>query len=127
MAGQLKENIMAALIKNTFPNQENTVTKEDLNTAPHTLAWETNTYLVFESSEAVPLTINVIGDGVTTVPCAGYGDADVSLGFDVTLGAGDTVVVPLSTISAFLGGLKNNVTLTVTGSTGSDLAYVYWY
>ena len=117
---------MAALTRNIFSNQENTATKTDLNTGPHTLAWESGTELVFESSEVGSLTINVIGDGVTTVPCAGYGSVDVSSGFDVTLGAGSTVVVPLKTISAFLGANKNNVTLTITGSTAADLAYVYW-
>jgi len=118
---------MAALTRNTFPEQENTATKLDLNSGPHTLAWVTDSYLVFESAETGSLTINAIGDGVSTVPCVGYGDVDVSLGFDITLTAGDTVVVPLSAISAFLGGMKNNVTLTVTGSTAPSLAYVYWY
>jgi hypothetical protein len=118
---------MAALTRNTFTGQQNTVTKEDLNAGPHTLPWLPNTSLVFESTEALTLTINAIGDGVTTVPCSGYGDVDVSAGFDISLTTGDTVVVPLSSISAFLGQAKNNVTLTVTGSTAADLAFVYWY
>jgi len=62
----------------------------------------------------------------TGLPCNGYGDVTVSAGFDIEVGAGETVVVPLNTINAFLGAVKNNVTLTVTGSTGASLAFVYW-
>lgn len=117
---------MAVLTKQTFTDQTNTVLKEDLNAAPHTLLWEANSYLVFENNEAVPLTINLLGDGVTTINCSGYGDVTVSAGFDVVVAAGDTVVVSLNTVNAFLGAQKNNVTLTVTGSTAADLAFVYW-
>ena len=117
---------MAALTKQTFTDQFSAATKTDLNTGPHTLAWEPNTFLVFESAEAGSLTINAVGDNVTTVPCNGYGDVTVSGGFDITVNSGETVVVPLNTISAFLGAVKNNVTLTVTGSTGASLAFVYW-
>ncbi len=117
---------MAVLTKQSFTNQTNVATKADLNAGPHTLLWEPNTSLVFESAEIGSLTINVVGDNVTTVPCNGYGNVTVSAGFDIVVGAGETVVVPLNTINAFLGAVKNNVTLTVTGSTGASLSFVYW-
>lgn len=117
---------MASLTKQTFTNQVNIIAKEDLNTAPHTLAWESSTFLVFENNELVPLTINLLGDGVTSVGFAGYGDVTVSGGFDVIVPAGDTVTVPLNSVSKFLGAQNNNVTISVTGSTAADLAFVYW-
>lgn len=116
---------MAVLTKQTFTSQTNVVTKTDLNAGPHSLTWSANTYLVFDNSEVGSITVNIVGDGVTTKTFTGYGDVTVSTGFDVVVGAGSSVVVPLNTISAYLGDQLNNVTLAVTGSTAPNLAFVY--
>lgn len=116
---------MTEITKQTFPNQKNIVVKTDLNEGNHTLKFQTGSYLVIESNETLELTINILGDGVTTVDCQGYGDIDVSSGFDVTINKGETVVVTLNTISSYLGSSGNTVTVSTTGSTSPDLAFIY--
>lgn len=57
------------------------------------------------------LTPTIDGDGGTTTPCPGVGDIDVSAGLTLSsIGIGDTVAIPLNSISAYLKG-----TITVTG------------
>lgn len=57
------------------------------------------------------LTPLIDGAGGTDTPCPGIGDIDVSAGLTLTsIGAGDTVAIPLSSINAYLKGV-----ITVTG------------
>lgn len=63
-----------------------------------------------------PLTPLIDGDGGTTTPCPGVGDVDVSAGLTLSsIGAGDTVAIPLNSISAYLKGI-----VTITGGTGIE-------
>lgn len=62
------------------------------------------------------LTPNIDGDGGTTVPVDGIGAVDVSSGLTLaSIGAGDSVAIPLNTISGYLSG-----TIEVTGGTGIE-------
>ncbi len=98
----------------------------DLNDAPHDFLFVTpRQTLTIENNEAVPLTINLLGDGQTSINCPGYGSVDVSSGKDYVIAAGDTVIVSTSFISAYLGAKNNNVALTVTGSTAPALAFAW--
>jgi hypothetical protein len=95
----------------------------DLNAAPHALTFNNfKQTLTVANGEAVPLTINLLGDGVTTYTCPTYGDINVSAGKDVVVAAGATEVINLPSIAAYLGASANNVAVTVTGSTAPSLA-----
>lgn len=62
------------------------------------------------------LTPKIDGDGGTVVPVDGIGDVDVSAGLTLaSIGAGDSVAIPLNTISGYLSG-----TIAVTGGTGIE-------
>ena len=90
----------------------------DLNAGPHAFAFNTpRQTLTIENNEAVPLTVNLLGDGQTTFVCNGYGDVDVSGGKDFVIAAGDTVVISTIKISSYLGAKDNNVVVAITGST----------
>ncbi len=83
--------------------------------------------LVLENTGASTPTINISGDAATTARCAGLGDPiDVSGGFDIALTAngtaGDTVVLALSDIAAYLADANN--TPAVTGGTADVNAYI---
>lgn len=68
--------------------------------------------LVLHNATAGPLTPNLVGDNATTVPVQGYGSLDVSAGYTCpSIAAGETVVIPLDSISAYLSG----TVVTVTG------------
>lgn len=98
----------------------------DLNDGPHSFAFAgLKQTLTIENNELVPLTINLLGDGQSTIECKGYGDIDVSGGKDFVVAAGDTVVINTVKISGYLGAKNNNVTVTVTGSTAGALAFAW--
>lgn len=72
--------------------------------------------LVLNNVTAGALTPNIDGDGATTVQCTGVGTIDVSGGFDVSsVAAGETVAIPLNSISAYLSG-----TIALTGADGME-------
>jgi len=57
------------------------------------------------------LTPLIDGDGAVDVPCAGILDVVTSAGLTLTsIGAGDTVAIPLDSINAYLRGV-----ITITG------------
>lgn len=118
---------MALLVVNKpLDAAETTMVKLDLNAFPHTFTY--NPYqqvLYIDNGEAVPLTINVLGDGVTTTKCEGYGDIDVSLGLDIVVAAGDTETLYTRAREAYMGASGNVVAVTVAGSTGADLAFAW--
>lgn len=67
--------------------------------------------LYLNNVSAGALTPLIDGDGGTTTPCEGVGDIDVSAGLLLSsIGIGDTVAIPLNSISAYLKG-----TITITG------------
>lgn len=98
----------------------------DLNAAPHAFVFKsTRQTLTIENNEAVPVTVNLLGDGQTSIQCPGYGTISVSAGKDFVVAAGDTVVVNTNEISGYLGANGNNVVVAVTGSTGASLAFAW--
>lgn len=71
-------------------------------------------YLVLRNDTAGALTPNVDGDGATTQYVAGIGDVDLTGGYTfASIGIGDTVIVDLADIKAYLAG-----TIAMTGGTG---------
>lgn len=98
----------------------------DLNLAPHSMTFsDYQQVLTIVNGEAVPITVNLLGDGVTDYKCPAYGDIDVSGGKDFIVAAGDTVTLYTSTFKAFLGANGNSVAITVTSSTATDLASIW--
>lgn len=75
--------------------------------------------LWIENNSVSPVTINLDGDGGTTVIETGVGVVDVSGGYDVTVEAGEVVPVQLATISQYLRG-----TVAVTGGTADVFVWL---
>lgn len=69
--------------------------------------------LVLRNPTGGTLTATVDGDGGTTVSAAGLGSVDVSGGKAIAVGAGLSVAVVLSTISAYCQGVVH-----ITGGAG---------
>lgn len=83
--------------------------------------------LVLENTGSGTPTIVLDGAQGTTVNCPGLGDpVDVSAGYSVALAAmgsaGDNVIIPLNTISAYLNASDNMP--AVTGGTADVTAYI---
>ena len=98
----------------------------DLNAGPHALTFNKHSQeLVIENNEAVPLTINLLGDGVTSFNCPGVGTVDLSAGVDLVVPAGATATIYTAKVSEYCGATGNNTVLTVTGSTAPSLGYVW--
>ena len=71
-----------------------------------------NPVLILNNVSGGSLTPNIDGDNGTTVGVKGIGDVDVSAGFTLpSIGAGDTVAIPLNTIAEYLTG-----TIDITGA-----------
>lgn len=69
--------------------------------------------LVLNNGTGGPLTVNIDGDGGTTVPVRGLGNVDVSGGYDIgPIADGEIKAIQLDTISKYLQG-----TIAVTGGT----------
>lgn len=67
--------------------------------------------LILNNVTGGALTPLIDGDGGGVTPCPGVGDVDVSAGLLLSsIGIGDTVAIPLNSISAFLKGV-----VTITG------------
>ena len=72
--------------------------------------------LVLNNITGGALTPNIDGAGGTTIGCVGVGDVDVSSGITfASIAAGDSVAVPLLSISAYLLGV-----VTLTGGDGIE-------
>lgn len=69
--------------------------------------------LVLTNTTGGSLTATLDGDGGTTVTIAGVGTVDVSAGKAIVVGAGLSVAVVLSTLSAYCKGVVH-----LTGGTG---------
>jgi len=84
-----------------------------------------DTFVFDESKAPVMILTNVTGgaltplfdgDGGTTWPSTGIGNVDVSAGLTLaSIGAGDSVVISLNTIKAYLQG-----TIALTGATAME-------
>lgn len=72
--------------------------------------------LILNNGTGGGLTPKIDGDGGTTVPVDGIGAVDVSAGLTLaSIAAGDSVAIPLNTISGYLSGV-----IAVTGGTGIE-------
>jgi hypothetical protein len=86
--------------------------------ASDTLAFDASKapLLILNNVTGGGLTPNIDGDTGTTVPVDGIGDVDVSSGLTLgSIGAGESVAIPLKSISGYLAGV-----VTVTGGTGIE-------
>jgi hypothetical protein len=75
-----------------------------------------NQLLVFENDTGGSLTLNIDGDGQTSVKAPGLGSVSVGSGYAITCTAGQIKAVRLSTIREFCRG-----TVTLTGASGGKL------
>jgi len=119
---------MATLTANKpLAQAETTLVKVDSNAGPHDFAYKNYQQVIYlENDEAVPLTFNFLGDGVTTYTCPKFGEiTDVAAGLDVVVPAGDTVTLFTQQREAYMGANGNSVTITVTGSTAADLSFIW--
>lgn len=70
--------------------------------------------LILNNITAGALTPNIDGAGGTVVPVPGIGNVSVAIGYTTpSIPAGDSVAIPLNSISEFLRGV-----VTVTGGSG---------
>lgn len=95
----------------------NSITPVEL-TGSDTLAQKTGT-LYIDNQSASEATINLDGDGATTVNTQGAGIVDLSGGYDVVVAVGEIAIVPLTSIAAYLSG-----DVAVTGGTTDVFAYI---
>lgn len=100
----------------------------DLNDAPHTFVTTNFRQILWiENNEAVPLTITLLGQGVTTSDCPGVGTitlADVDNNI-IVVAASATVAIDITRLASYMGAVGNTVDVTVSGSTGSALAFAW--
>lgn len=97
---------MAVIPKVTFSTaSEQQITQLDLNDAgPHTFTFDDDgSRLVIVNNEAVPLTINLLGTGVTSFTCNEIGPVDVSGGYDLACPAGQTTVLAMQSRDGYFG------------------------
>jgi hypothetical protein len=106
---------MPAITASAISAGANAVTETTL-TASDTLTYVRNAQqlLILKNGTAGALTVNIDGDGATTVGVAGVGSVDVSSGFSTgAIAAGAAVAIPLDSIRSYLSGV-----VTVTGGAG---------
>lgn len=105
-----------------------TISKLDLSGGPHTFEFiDFNQFLVIENNESTSITVNVLGDGVTTANCEGLDPIDVSSGYDIAVAAGDSMALYTSERKGYFGGNKSVVNVTITGATGSSFGWIEEY
>ena len=116
---------MATFTVNTTTAAETVMSKLDLSAGPHNFTYDTNLVMYIQNDEAGPITVNFSGDGVTVFNCPGYdNDIDVSAGNDVVVASGDTLAYNVTARRAYMGDYGNNVTVTITGASGSSFGYL---
>lgn len=111
---------MADFTVNTLSGQETNLVKLDLSAGPHALNYNNSYVLYVDNKDAGNVTVNLLGDGVTNHDCQGYGEIDVSAGFNFVVAAGETKALRLTAVSAFMGATGNSVAVTITGATNSE-------
>ena len=116
---------MATIPSNDLRADEVSVSKLDLNAGPHSFSFNTGEQILhIDNGEVGNLTVNLSGDGVTTVKVRGLEDQNLASGYDMVV----PTVVQRSIVTtdrrAYLGNSGNNVTVTVTGATGLSFAWL---
>jgi len=100
----------------------------DLNAAPHTFVTTNFKQILWiENNEAVPLTITVLGQGVTVANCPGIGSVTLaSISNNViVVAAAATVAISVQLLSSYMGATGTTVDVTVAGSTAPSLAFAW--
>ena len=108
---------------------ETDINKLDLSGGPHTFTYNPFKQVLYvENNESGDITVNLLGDSVTSYDCPKYGTIDVSGGYDwVVPNTNSEESLYTITKQAYLGDSGNEVTMTITGATGSSFAYLAEY
>ena len=100
----------------------------DLNSGPHTFVTTNFRQILWiENNEAVPLTITLLGQGVTTAESPGVGTitlADVDNNI-IVVAAAATVAIDIARLASYMGAVGNTVDVTVAGSTVGGLGFAW--
>jgi len=100
----------------------------DLSAGPHALTFVgSKQILTIRNGDVGSITVNLLGDGVTTFNCPGLGPQNVSAGQDIVVVAGDTVDVLVPSFGGFMGADGNNVVVTITGATSLSSGWLSEY
>lgn len=104
---------------NPLTNAQTTIQKLDLSTGPHAFTYDKSAQVIyFYNGEASgDLTINLLGNGVTSFVSPQYGTIDVSAGLSITVPNGEIVSLYTFKRASYLGDNGNTVNVTVTGAT----------
>jgi len=98
------------------------------DTGPHALTFVgAKQVLTIVNGDVGSITVNLLGDGVTTFNCPGLGPQTVSAGKDIVVATGDTVDVLVSSFNGFMGAEGNNVVITITSATSLSSIYLSEY
>ena len=99
-----------------------------LDTGPHAFKFKDfKQVMTIKNGDVGSVTVNFLGDGVTSAQCVGIGTIVLSAGKDIVVAAGDTVTVNIPTIGEYMGADGNNVTVTITGATVLSTAFINEY
>lgn len=107
----------------TIPTQspvatEVAVDKIDLSAGPHDFAYNQNGQVLhIFNGDVVSITVNISGDGVTSVPVTGLEDQALGSGYDIVVPAGEQRPVVTKDRQKYLGNSGNNVAVTITDAT----------
>jgi len=99
-----------------------------LDTGPHAFKFKNfKQVMTILNRDVVPITVNYLGDGVTSAQCPGIGTINLGAGKDEVIAAGDTVTVNIPRIGEYMGADGNNVVVTITGATVLSTAFLNEY
>ena len=100
----------------------------DASAGPHALTFSQHKQiLTIVNGDVGSITVNLLGDGVTSYICPTFGTIVVSAGKDIVVAAGDTVEVYTAKYGAYLGADGNNVAITITSATALSSIYLSEY
>ena len=122
---------MAAFVANKPLDSETTnLTANilDLGAGPHSLTFRNyKQVLTIDNGDAGSITVNLLGDGVTSAQCPGIGIIDLSAGKDFVVASGDTITVNIPRVGEYMGSDGNNVAVTISGATVLSTGYLSEY
>lgn len=122
---------MTLLVANTpLTAAETNITANilDASAGPHALTFSAfKQVLTIENGDVGAITVNLLGDGVTTFNCPSIGPTSVSAGKDVVVAAGDTVTVFTAEYGGFMGAEGNNVVVAISGATSLSSIWLSTY
>lgn len=100
----------------------------DLDAGPHTFVTKNFKQILWiENNEVVPITVTVLGQGVTVANCPGVGPitlADVDNN-DIVVAASATVAISVERLASYTGPAGTTVDVTTVGTTGPSLAFAW--